>query len=165
MTEVSLVFKQEAYKQETDVVTIALLTFESDELPEPIYVASDAFEMLPTAQVDGVLSNGIEFIYMPFEIWLPRDDKTGTVSAKLMIENIDRVIVETVRSIRQPVHVKIQLVLSRDVDTVEREFKNFQLSNVRYDAMVVEGSLNLEYWGLEPFPSGRFVPAGFPGMF
>ncbi len=158
-------FREAAYAQETDQVFIALLTITSDTLTEPVYVASDAYEMLPTAQVEGVLSNGNEFIYLPFDIVLPRDDDTGTVSAKLKIENIDREIVSIVRSITKPVDVKIQVVLSGDVDFVELEYNNFKLSNVSYDAEFVEGDLTLDYWGLEPFPSGRFTPSGFPGLF
>lgn len=161
----SQTFKQAAYAQETDQVFIALLTISSDELPEPIYVASDSFELLPIANVRGVVSNGQEFIYLPFDISLPRDDKTGTVSAKLRIENIDRQIIGHVRSISKPVTIKMQVVLSGDVDFIEMEFDNFQLTNVGYDGMIIEGDLTLDYWGLEPFPSGRFTPSGFPGLF
>lgn len=165
MSEVSTTFKQAAYAQETDEVFIALLTFTSSELPAPIYVASDPFQMLPTANVRGVLSNSIEYVYLPFDISLPRDDATGSVSAKLRIENIDQQIIASVRSIKKPVTVQIQVVLSNDVDFIEMQFDNFQLTNVSYDGFTIEGTLTLDYWGLEPFPSGRFVPSNFPGLF
>lgn len=165
MSEVSQTFKQAAYAQETDEVFIALLTLTSDELTAPIYVASDPFELLPTANVRGVLSNGIEYVYLPFDISLPRDDATGTVSAKLQIENISQQIIGSVRSILKPVTVNIKIVLSNDVDFVEMEFDNFQLTNVGYNGYNIEGTLTLDYWGLEPFPSGRFVPSNFPGLF
>jgi hypothetical protein len=87
------------------------------------------------------------------------------VSAKLRIENVDRSIVQYVRDIKKPVTVKIQIVLSEDVNAVEFEYDNFRLSNVSYDSQYVEGDLTLDYWGLEPFPSGRFVPSAWPGLF
>lgn len=158
-------FKQAAYAQETDQVFIALLTITSDELTEPIYIASDPYQMLPVANVYGVVSQGHEFVFLPFDITLPRDDKTGTVSAKIEIENIDREIVAVVRSIRKPAMMKIQVVMSRDVEEIELEFADFQLRNVSYDAEWIQGDLTLDYWGLEPFPSGRFTPSGFPGLF
>jgi hypothetical protein len=160
-------FKQAAYASETDEVFIALLTITSDELTEPIYISSDPYEKLTGLGDDvyGCISNGNTFIFMPFDISLPRDDKTGTVSAKLAIENVDRRIVENVRSITKPVNVKIQCVLSNDVDFIEIEYDNLKLSNVNYDVMTVEGDLTFDYWGLEPFPSGRFTPSGFPGLF
>jgi hypothetical protein len=165
MADPSTSFKQAAYAQETDNVFIALLTFTSDELSQPIYVCTDPYELLPIAQVRGVVSNGIEFPYLPFDITLPRDDRTGTVSSRLRIENVSRQIIGSARSIRKPVSIKIQTVLSRDVDTVEAEFNYFKLNNVVYDGFMIQGDLTLDYWGLEPWPFGRFTPAGFRGMF
>ncbi len=160
-------FNQETYAQESEQVFIVLLTITSDELAEPIYISSDPYERLESLGVDvyGCTSNGNDFIFLPFEISLPRDDKTGTVSAKISIENVDRRIIETVRTITKPVNLKIQGVLSGDVDFIELEYDNFRLSNVNYDVMTVDGDITFDYWGLEPFPSGRFTPSGFPGLF
>lgn len=163
----SLTFKEAAYALETDEVIIALLTITSDALTEPVYISSEPVEFLPDSDADvkGVISNGNEFVFIPFDIALPRDDKTGTVSAKLRIDNIDREVIDIVRNIRKPALVKIQAILASNPDFIEMEYENFKLSNVSYDAEYVEGDLTLEYWGLEPFPSGRFTPAGFPGLF
>jgi len=160
-------FKQAAYAQETDEVFVTLITLDSDELEEPIYICDDPFERRVELGEDiyGIESNGNVFVFMPFDIWLPRDDKTGTVSAKISIQNTDRRIVEVARSVTKPVSVKIQCILASDPDTIEIEFNNFQLSNVKYDVMTVDGDLTLNYWGLEPFPSWCFTPANFPGLF
>jgi len=163
----STTFKEAAYAQETDEVFIALLTIYGDELAEPIYLSSDPYERLPALGDDiyGCTSNGIDFVFLPFDISLPRDDSSGTVSAKLAIDNVDRKIIDAIRSIKKSVIVKIQCVLSNDVDFIELEYDNFRLSNVNYDAMKIEADLTFDYWGLEPFPSGRFNPSGFPGLF
>lgn len=163
----SSTFNQELYAQESDDVFIVLVTFYSDELLEPIRVCSDMYEKLTLLGQDiyGCISNGETFIFTPFDVSLPRDDSSGTVSAKLTIDNVDREIVEKVRTITKPVSVKIQCVLASDVDAVELEFDAFKLSNVKYDSTTVSGDLTLDYWGLEPFPSGRFTPSDFPGLF
>lgn len=160
-------FKQAAYAQETDEVFIVLVTLDSDELEEPIRIASDPLTHMPLLGDDiyGVVSNGDTYIFIPFDIWLPRDDKTGTVSAKISIENVDRRVIETARSVTKPISVKMQCVLASAPDDIEIEFDNFQLSNVKYDVMNVEGDLTLNYWGLEPFPSNTFTPSNFPGLF
>lgn len=164
---VSLSFKEAAYSQETDDVFIALVTFYSDELEAPIRICSDPYQRLTSLGEDiyGLISNGDTYIFMPFDIWLPRDDKSGTVSAKMTIENIDRKIVEQARAVRKPVTVKIQCVMSSNLDFVEIEYDNFKLSDLSYDSTQIEGNLTLDYWGLEPFPSGRFIPSDFPGLF
>ena len=160
-------FKQELFSTETEDVFIILLTLSSDELEEPIRICSDPYQKLENLGVDiyGLESNGETFIFLPFDIWLPRDDKSGTVSARLEIENVDREIVRHARSVKKPVNMKIQCVLSSDIDFIELEYDFFQLSNVKYDALKVSGDITLDYWGLEPFPSGRFTPSGFPGLF
>lgn len=160
-------FKQEAYAQESEDVFIALMTLSSDELDEPIRLCTDPYERLTYLGEDiyGLNSNGEDFIFVPFDIWLPRDDKTGTVSAKVAIENVDRRIVGHARSVTKPIDVKIECVLASDINFVEFSYENFVLSNVNYDVVQLTGDITLDYWGLEPFPSGRFTPSGFPGLF
>lgn len=167
MTDVSTTFKQAAYAQQTDEVFIILVTLDSDELTDPIRICSDPLEKLPLLGDDiyGLVSNGDTYLFLPFDIWLPRDDRTGTVSAKLSIENIDRRVIETARSVTKPISVRMQCILASDPDTIELDFDNFQLSNVKYDVMTVDGDLTLNYWGLEPFPSNTFTPSNFPGLF
>jgi hypothetical protein len=164
---ISDTFRQSAYAQETDEVFVTLITFYSDELEEPVRICDDPTTLLTELGEDiyGIESNGNEFVFMPYEIWLPRDDKTGTVSARISVQNIDRRIVQIARSVTEPVNVKIQCILASDPDTIEIEFDNFQLSNVKYDVMSVEADLTLNYWGLEPFPSWNFTPSNFPGLF
>lgn len=158
-------FKQHAYAQETDQACIALITISSDELEENLYVSSDPTQILPTANVYGTISNGQEYVFLPFDLYLPADDKTGAVTAKLIIENIDRRIIEIVRTVSKPVNMNIKMVLSGDLDFIEIEYDNFKLTNITYDSMTVTGDISLEYWGLEPFPSKKFTPSNFPGLF
>lgn len=158
-------FNQQVFAQDTDSVFIVLLTFSSDDLEDDIRIASDPYELLPVANVLGVESNGLEYIFIPFKITLPRDDKTGSVSATLKVDNVEREIIAQARSIRKPLSVRIQCVLSNDVDAIELDYDYFKLENVTYDQMSISGELTLDYWDLEPFPSGRFTPSQFPGMF
>lgn len=160
-------FKQQVYAQETDRAFIVLITLDSDELVEPIRVCDDPFEKLEDLGQDvyGCVSNGETFLFLPFEISLPRDDSSGTVSAKLAIDNIDRTIIRHARSVLRPLTVTIQVILSSDPDFIELEYTDFKLTNVNYNQFTISGDLTLDYWGLEPFPSGRFTPSGFPGLF
>lgn len=164
---VSDYFKEIAYAQETDEAFIALVTLTSDELDEPVRIANDPLIKLTELGDDvyGVTSNSQDYVFIPFDIWLPRDDDTGVVSAKIAFENTDRRLVRVARSVTKPVNVHIQGILSSDPDNVEISYDFFQLSNIRYDVMKVEGELTLNYWGLEPFPSNSFTPSNFPGLF
>lgn len=163
----SIDFKREAYAQETPVALITLLTLTVSGITESVRVCDVPVVSFPDLgqEVWGVVSNNQRFIYLPFEFYFPRDDKTGTVSSKLRIQNVDRSIVRYARKTLNPIHVRAQAVLSNNPDVIEADYDNFQLKNVSYDGFVVEGEISLEYLGNEPFPSGRFTPSGFPGLF
>ena len=164
MTEMSDEFKVEFYKEETDQVFIVLLEFTSDEISQNINVASDPLQVLPIANVYGVVSNGVEYQFSEFDIRLPKDDKTGAISAKIIIQNVDQAMIDEVRSITKPLNMTVKIVLSRDPDYIEREYTGFVLTNIQYDAFTIEGDLSMDFWELEPFPSIRFTPSGFPGL-
>lgn len=159
--------RQAAYAQDTDVAVIVLLTLSNDDMEEPIRVCSAPVEKFTDLgeNVYGVTSNFNRFVFLPFEIELPQDDKTGAVSAKLTIDNVTREIIQYARQTRNVLNVTLQVVLSNNLDYVELEYKNFKLRNISYDGLTVSGDLSIDYLGLEPFPAGRFTPSGFPGLF
>lgn len=160
-------FKEVAYSQDTDVAVIVLLTLSTPELPDSIRVCNVPVEKFDDLgeNVYGVTSNGQRYLFLPFDIELPQDDKTGAVSAKLTIDNVNRQIVQYARETRKALNVGIQVVLSNNLDYVELEYNDFKLSNVNYNGFNVEGDLTVDYLGLEPFPCGRFTPSGFTGLF
>lgn len=159
--------KQTAYVQETDVIIIVLLTLSTPELPETVRICSSPIEKFSDLgeNVYGCTSNNERYLFLPFQISLPQDDKTGAVSAKLSIDNVNRQIVQYAREAKNSINVDIQVVLSNNLDYKELEYTGFKLTNVKYDAFTVSGNLSVDYLGLEPFPQGRFTPSGFPGLF
>lgn len=160
-------FRRAAYSQETDVAVIVLITLSTPELPDSVRVCNVPVEKFIDLgeNVYGVTSNSQRYLFLPFDITLPQDDKTGAVSAKLTIDNVNRQIVQYARQTKKALNVNIQLVLSNNLDYVELEYNDFKLSNVTYDGFSVTGDLTVDYLGLEPFPAGRFTPSGFPGLF
>lgn len=159
--------KQAVYAQETDVAVIVLLTLSTPDLLDDIRVCNVPVEKFDDLgdNVYGVVSNNQRYLFLPFDIELPQDDKTGAVSAKLTIDNVNRQIVQYARQTKKPINVNIQVVLSNNLDYVELESDDFKLSNVTYDGFSVSGNLTIDYLGLEPFPCGRFTPSGFKGLF
>lgn len=156
--------KRAVFSQQTDEVFIVLLTINHPSFIEPARVSSDPFELLSSG-ARGVISNGIEYPYLPFTISLPQQDDTGTARATLSIDNIDRRIVAAARGANSSLDVKIEIVLASDLNAVEMSIDKFKLEKVTYDAFTVSGELSVQYFDLEPFPSKRFTPSDFPGMF
>ena len=165
MRQVSTAFKRAVNGQETSEAFILLVTISHSAFTDDMRIASDPFELLPNAGVNGVISRGLEYIYLPFSINLPQQDDTGIARAQLQIDNVDRRIINAVRSANSPLSITLEVVLSSDVDTPEISIEDFRLERVEYDSLVVSGDISVEYFELEPFPAGRFTPSDFPGMF
>lgn len=164
---VSANFRESAYAQETDVAIIVLLILTTDDNTEPVRVCNVPVEKFVEDgyNVYGLRSRNKKYYFYPFDINLPQDDKTGAVTAKLTIDNVNRDIVKYVRESKTGVNVTIQCVLSNNLNEVELEYKNFKLVNVSYNSLTVSGNISVDYLGDEPFPAGRFTPSGFPGLF
>ena len=153
---ISSLSRQSLYAGETGDAFLVLLTLSHASLTEPIRVTSDSVDMV---------SRGDSFIAFPFEISLPDDEDGRPPRARLVIDNIDRRIVQAVRSLSAAPAVLIEIVRAADPDTVEARFVDFRLVNVTYDSSVVEGDLTVEDFTAEPFPSASFSPSLFPGLF
>ena len=163
--DISDAAKNAIYAQQTEEVFIFLVTIDNENFTTPIRVASDSFELLPDAGVRGVLSRGEEYLYMPFDISLPAQDESGVAKANISIDNISREIVGHVRQATSALSITIEVVLASDVDSPEITVSDFRLDRVTYDSLTVSGDISVEYFDLEPFPSRRFTPSDFPGLF
>lgn len=158
-------FKAAVNAQQTEEVFIILLTIDHPDFTDPIRLANDPFQDLPVAGVPGVESRGEEYVYLPFTISLPSQDDTGIGKASLSIDNISRELLAAVKTTTSDVSLIIEVVLSSDVDNVEISSPNFKLERIKYDALTITADVSLDYFELEPYPSGRFTPSDWPGIF
>lgn len=158
-------FRRESYSLSTKECFVLLLTLSHADWTENVYVASDPMTLLTVAGVRGVLSNGIEYLYLPFSLILPSQDPSGTSKCEISVDNVDRRIIEAVRSASSKVSVAMQVVLSSDPDSVEISYEDFELGQVGYDAFTISGQISVEYFDLEPFPYARYNPADYSGIF
>ncbi len=141
---------------QTAAVFLVLLTIDHDDLAAPIRVCSNSTD---------IVSRGNTFVAFPFDISLPDDAENGAPRARLSIDNVDRSIVQAIRTITSSPSILIEIVRSADLATVEASFVDFRMTNIAYDAQVVTADLTVEDYTAEPFPAGQFTPSLFPGLF
>jgi hypothetical protein len=153
---VSTDLKTKAFAQETDDALIILLTITHDDLPAAIRVCSNS---------EDIESNGEDYLACPFDLKLLVNDPQQLPKATLSIQNVDRRIVEAIRSIGTAPEVEVSIIKASDPDTVEMSLPNFSLLSVTYDALTVQGDLFLENMASEPYPAGSFSPSEFRGGF
>ena len=113
-----------------------------------------------------VTSNGDVYTAYPFLIdFPPADDPDQLPTVRLFIDNIDRSIVEQLRSISSAPTIDVSVVLASSPNTVECGPLQFTLRSIDYDAQVITAELGFENILNEPFPAGTFTPTDFPGLF
>ena len=148
--------RQAIFAADSTDAFVILLTFEHDSLIEPIRVSSDS---------EDTVSRGQAYIAYPFDLTLPDDDEGRAPRARLVIDNVDRQIVATLRNLATSPVLTLEIVRAAAPDMVEAVFHDFRLRNVRYDSHVIEADLTIEDFTAEPYPAGSFCPSLFPGIF
>jgi hypothetical protein len=164
-------FRRSAEANFADEVDLVFLTISHETLIEPIRVVWDTKDFV---------YGGNTFIGFPFDIvLLTDDDKPPT--AKLTIQNVDPVIGETIRTLRSPPRLKIELLSSVDFDltvtprvpiispdvspTVVYMADKLFLTNVSVDIMTVSGTIVGWDYLQRVWPGRRASQADFPGLF
>lgn len=139
----------------TDEVWLPLVTISHSDLAAPIRVV---------ANYENIVSRGNTFIAYPFDLELPgqADDSPG--EARLRIDNVDKQIVEAIRTITGPPSVLIEVIMASAPDTVEIAIGSMTLRDVSYDVAAVEGVLRFEDITVEPV-GAIITPERFPAIF
>lgn len=156
---VSLTFTEAVNAAQTGEAFLVLIELDSAEFSSAegaIRVTSDSV---------ATTSDGDTYLPYPFAITLPPDDLDTMPLIELMIDNIDRSILTTLRGLTGPLDARIMIVLASDPDVVEVDLPDFILSQVTYNDKTIRGSISVNMFQDEPFPGDSFMPNTFPGLF
>lgn len=165
MRVLSLNFREALFAEASGEVVIFLLTITHDELDDPIRLTTDPTERKTDVPlVYRTMSRGDEYLYAGVDITLPDEQDKAPPSSKLTIANVTRDLIPLARSVSTPPQVKIEAVLASAPDDVEMTWPAMDMSNLTYDASFLQFDLTMDALVTEPYPSGTFSPAGFPGL-
>jgi len=139
----------------TDEVWLVLLTISHASLAQPIRVVHNN---------EAITSRGNTFQAYAFSFIMPGQGGDGPGEAQLSIDNTDRVIVETIRSITDAPDVLVEVVLADTPDVVEIALPPLKLRDVTYNAATVTGFLRFEDLITEPVAE-TITPSRLPALF
>jgi len=114
---------------------------------------------------EDVVSRGNTFTRFPFQFELPGDDGETLPKMKLTIQNFDSRIIEGIRELQSPPPMLLELVSTNDPDFVIISVDHMILKSVTYNAMVIEGAIEVNSILARAFPGDRYTPVQFPAMF
>jgi hypothetical protein len=163
---VSINFREAFNAQQSGVVPIILLTITHADLVDPIRLSTDPTELISTSpRAYGTTSRGDEYVFIPMQIALPDEKEGAPPQTQILISNVNREVIELVRSITTPPKCKIEIVLHSDLDTVEIETPELDILDSNSVAGELTLGLALNSMAAEQYPVDSFDPSGFPAIF
>jgi hypothetical protein len=149
---------QSAHAENTGEVWLVLLTIKHPN------ILDNGGELYFVNDMQNLVAGAKTYIGFPFQIDLPGEDQDQPTIGRLRIDNVDRLIVSTLRELASPPTVDIEVVLASSPTVVEVGFYDMTLRNVTFDALYVEGTLTIESIYVEPITL-EMTPSRFPGLF
>ena len=144
-----------ALASSASVAWLCLLTITASGAP-PLYVVNNS---------EPVISRGVTYAPYPFSLQLPADDSETLPTVSLVISNVDRSIIEFVRSQQFAPAIVVELVTSLYPDIVEKALDFLTLTAISYDALSLTGTLSVDNFLGQKFPAEGYIPTLFPGLF
>ena len=155
------------FSPDADEDIITLLTLSGPGMATQRVASGYTQRLSETADgiVYGVVSRGLQFVYIPFDISLPTEEVTAAPRCQISIHDVTYLIIPALRTITQAPSVTIELVLASSPGLVEAAFPGFLLGAIQYNAQTITGELTVANLAQEPFPAHTFNPSYFPGLF
>lgn len=155
------------YGERTGEVVVVLMEISHPSFAT-VYVSSNPTTRVSTEPLTyKTVSNGIDYIYVPFTLQIPDDNDDQAPSTRFAIENISRDLVGQIRSVditQGRATVTIKLCLASDPDFIEVEFPEFDITSAGFNANAVIIEAQIDAMTDIPYPSHTFNPAWFPGL-
>jgi len=156
------------FSPNADDTLVTLLTVTGAGLAEPIRLADNFDQRLSETDEDvlyGIVSRGEQYMFLPMEVVLPSDEEAAAPRASIVLHDVTRILIPTIRTLTEALEVTIELVLKSTPDVVEASFPGFFMSHVPYNADAITVQLDVESLAAEPFPCHTMTPSYFPGLF
>ena len=167
MRTISASFRQSVESRFQDDANLIFVTLSHPLLSDPVRVVSDTHSYV---------RSGFTWIGFPFDILLLSDDDNPP-KATIEIQNVDRVIGNTIQPLTTPPRLMIELLHSDDfyltadprteigTAAVEYAAPNLFLANVKIDAMTVAADIIGYDFTQRTWPGIRATQNRLPGLF
>jgi len=106
-----------------------------------------------------------KYTAFPMKITLPIDDGESLRSVKMQFDNVSLELIDEIRTVTDPIDVKLEMVLASNPDVVEIEYDELKISNIAYDAQSIRADLIFDDFLNTGMTSERYTPTLYAGIF
>jgi hypothetical protein len=117
--------------------------------------------------ITAITSRGNVFAPYAFDVKLAEESLDRVPAVQLVIDNVDRALVDMVRAAQAPPVVKLELIVSDAPDVVEFDIPQTFLREAEWNASQITGKLEPVDVFTQKFPSrdAMYTPLNTPGLF
>ena len=151
----SAAFKAAVFGQHSGEVFLALLSIAHADITTLRFVADS----------QDVTSNGHVYTAYPFDVRWPAELEDQPPRTKIAIDNVDRAIVDEIRSLTGAPDISLSIVLASDPDVIEYGPIEGKLRIVAWNFGMINGDIEVEDLLNEGYPGTAITPQTAPGLF
>lgn len=144
------------YASTTDEVYLVLATIRHEPTASLLRVVNNTTD---------IVSRGMHFVAYPFTLTLPSESGTEIGTAIFEIDNVEQLLIDTLRAATSAPRVDIEVVLAANPDLVEIASTDMALRQVNWDASSIKGQLQNDDILSQRFPAHTYSPDQFQGLF
>jgi len=155
--QVSATMLQAMLAQSTTEIPLTVIKITHASLASPMLFVNDKISL---DRSDGT--------YLPaaFEFRLPDDQQDNIPRGQIVLDNVDRQIIQAVRPLQSAPEIEVNIVLASQPNTVEVGPMRFKLKQFEYDATTMKGTVAYDEDFLnQNIPKDMFSPRTTPGIF
>lgn len=115
--------------------------------------------------LDAITSRGNSYMAFPFKFILADDDGNTLPQINIEIDNVNRDLMDILRSYADGLTIKAEIVLASQPDTVEYTIEDLVVKSVQYNAQSVTITAQVEDLMNQKFPAHNYLPRSFAGLF
>lgn len=154
------------FAQMTDADVAVLVTFDHPDLDAPVLLSSHPGRVPVSIDplVFGIISRGETYQHALVSVSLPDDKEGAAPRARVTFDNVDRGMVELLRSIVGVPQVKFEVVMVDSPDAVEIRYDKLEAFGATYDGDTISFEVSREAISTEPWPCDNMTKARFAGL-
>lgn len=152
----SATFTHELQADSSSDPLLILLTITHADLGAPLRFVANTVD---------IVSRSNTFTAYGFGFAAPGDGDGGSTAARIIIDNIDRRIVDTIRALTTPPSVLVEIVLGSNPDAVEETFPPFEVRVATGDRLQISADLTDVDDDGEAAMQWSFTPSLAPALF
>lgn len=144
------------YGQVSNDPFLMLVTISHPTMTSPIRFVNNS---------EQVISRGDTFVPFPMTVNLPVDDGETVKEFSMTFDNVSREIIDELRSITDPMDVKLEMILASNKDFVQYAFDELKLKSIVYNKQTITAKIFMDTFLSVSLTSEKYTPQNFPGLF